>query len=90
MLAAVLSEAGFNPSFLVGGELPGGHGGAFWGGGLWLVVEADEADGTFLQLGAQGVVVTNVEPDHLRLLRRRGRTGARFRALHRAGPGALR
>ena len=65
MLAAVLTEAGFNPSYLVGGELPGGHGGAFWGGGPWLVVEADEADGTFLQLGAQGVVVTNVEPDHL-------------------------
>ena len=65
MLAAVLSEAGYNPSYLVGGDLPGGRGGAFWGGGPWLVVEADEADGTFLRIGAQGVIVTNVEPDHL-------------------------
>ena len=72
MLTAVLSEAGYDPSYLVGGELPGGDGGAYWGSSQWLVVEADEADGTFLQLGAHGVVVTNVEPDHLDYLRRRG------------------
>jgi UDP-N-acetylmuramate--alanine ligase len=65
MLAAVLVEAGFEPGFLVGGELPGGHGGASWGSGKWFVVEADESDGTFLRLGAEGVVVTNVEVDHL-------------------------
>jgi len=33
--------------------------------GEWLVVEADESDGTFLELGAEAVVVTSVEPDHL-------------------------
>jgi UDP-N-acetylmuramate--alanine ligase len=65
MLAAVLVEAGFEPGFLVGGELPGGRGGASWGSGKWFVVEADESDGTFLCLGAEGVVVTNVEADHL-------------------------
>jgi UDP-N-acetylmuramate--alanine ligase len=65
MLAAVLVEAGFEPGFLVGGELPGGRGGASWGSGKWFVVEADESDGTFLRLGAEGVVVTNVEVDHL-------------------------
>ena len=65
MLKSVLAEAGYDPSYLVGGELPGGHGGAHWAGGKWLVVEADEADGTFLHLGAHGVVVTNIEPDHL-------------------------
>ncbi len=65
MLTAVLTEAGYDPSYLIGGELPDGHGGAHWTDGEWLVVEADEADGTFLRLGAQGVVVTNVEPDHL-------------------------
>jgi len=65
MLAAVLTEAGFDPGYLVGGELPGGGGGARWSSGSWFVVEADEADGTFLRLGAEGVVVTNVEPDHL-------------------------
>jgi UDP-N-acetylmuramate--alanine ligase len=65
MLTAMLTESGYDPSYLVGGELPGGHGGSRWTEGKWLVVEADEADGTFLRLGAQGVVVTNVEPDHL-------------------------
>ncbi|MBV8981155.1 MAG: UDP-N-acetylmuramate--L-alanine ligase, partial [Acidimicrobiia bacterium] len=33
--------------------------------GEWLVVEADESDGTFLQLGAEAAIVTSVEPDHL-------------------------
>ena len=65
MLAAVLDEAGFDPGFLVGGELPGGRGGASWGSGQWFVVEADESDGSFLRSGAEGVVVTNVEADHL-------------------------
>ncbi|MGH9106600.1 MAG: UDP-N-acetylmuramate--L-alanine ligase [Acidimicrobiales bacterium] len=65
MLAAILVEAGSDPAYLVGGELVGGRGGAHWGGGAWLVVEADESDGTFLHLGAEGVVVTSVEADHL-------------------------
>jgi UDP-N-acetylmuramate--alanine ligase len=65
MLAAILVEAGADPSFMVGGELPGGRGGAHWGTGPWLVVEADESDGTFLRLPAEGVVVTSVEADHL-------------------------
>ena len=39
--------------------------GAAWGGGGPFVVEADESDGTFLDLGAEAVIVTNVEPDHL-------------------------
>ncbi len=65
MLAAVLREAGYDPSYLVGGELSARDGGAYWSGGQWLVVEADEADGTFLQLAAHGIIVTNVEPDHL-------------------------
>ena len=38
--------------------------------GEWLVVEADESDGTFLHLAPQAALVTNVEPDHLDLLRR--------------------
>ena len=39
--------------------------GAVWDAGEWFVVEADESDGTFLELGAEAAVVTNVEPDHL-------------------------
>ena len=65
MLAAILSGTGTDPSFMVGGELAGGQGGAHWGRGPWLVVEADESDGTFLRLPAEGVIVTSVEADHL-------------------------
>lgn len=65
MLAAVLAGAGLDPGFIVGGELPGMVGGAKWGSGPWLVVEADESDGTFLCLGAEAVVVTSIEADHL-------------------------
>ncbi len=65
MLALVLVEAGFRPSFIVGGELNEIGTGAAWDDGDWLVVEADESDGTFLELGAEVAVVTSVEPDHL-------------------------
>ena len=36
-----------------------------WDTGEWLVLEADESDGTFLHLAPEIAVVTNVEPDHL-------------------------
>jgi UDP-N-acetylmuramate--alanine ligase len=66
MLASILIGAGWDPSFLVGGDLPGVGGGARWSAASeWLVVEADESDGTFLELPAESVVVTNVEADHL-------------------------
>lgn len=65
MLAAVLTEAGLSPSFLVGGDLVAGGPSAAWHDSDWFVVEADESDGTFLDLGAEVVVLTSVEPDHL-------------------------
>jgi UDP-N-acetylmuramate--alanine ligase len=65
MLALVLVEAGLRPSFIIGGEVNEIGTGAVWADGEWLVVEADESDGTFLELGAHAVLVTNVEPDHL-------------------------
>ncbi len=65
MLALVLVEAGLRPSFIIGGEINEVGSGAAWGTGEWLVVEADESDGTFLALRPQVGLVTNVEPDHL-------------------------
>ena len=65
MLALVLEEAGLRPSFLIGGQVNDVGSGAVWGEGEWLVVEADESDGTFLELPVEAVVVTSVEPDHL-------------------------
>ena len=65
MLAAALDGAGLHPSFIVGGQVLDAGSGGRWGSGEWLVAEADESDGTFLELPAEAVVVTSVEPDHL-------------------------
>jgi len=67
MLAVTLLHAGTEPSFIIGGELNEIGGGAAWqaeGHGAF-VVEADESDGTFIELAADHVVVTSVEPDHI-------------------------
>jgi len=68
MLAPMLVEGGVHPAFLVGGDLNEVGGGAVWDGAhpeAPFVVEADESDGTFVELGADSVIVTNLEPDHL-------------------------
>jgi UDP-N-acetylmuramate--alanine ligase len=53
------------PSFIVGGELNEIGSGASWTESDLFVVEADESDGTFVELPAEIAVVTNVEADHL-------------------------
>jgi UDP-N-acetylmuramate--alanine ligase len=65
MLTLVLRAAGLDPSFVIGGDLNEVGANAGFGGGEWLVVEADESDGTFLQLAPEAAIVTNLEPDHL-------------------------
>ncbi len=65
LLASLLTAAGQDPSYLVGGRLADTGTGARWGSGEWFVAEADESDGTFLELPAEVAVVTSVEPDHL-------------------------
>jgi UDP-N-acetylmuramate--alanine ligase len=64
MLAVVLAEAGLDPSFIIGGDVNQIGSGAVWSAGDWFVVEADESDGTFVELTTEVAVVTNVEPDH--------------------------
>ncbi len=66
MLALILVEAGMNPGFIIGGDLNEiGSGSAWDERGDWFVVEADESDGTFTVLGAEAVLVTNIDRDHL-------------------------
>jgi len=65
MLATLLDGAGAHPSFLVGATPVGLGQAARWSGSEWFTVEADESDGTFLHLGAEVAVVTNVDEDHL-------------------------
>jgi UDP-N-acetylmuramate--alanine ligase len=65
LLALVLVEGGLHPSFLIGGDVNEIGTNAVWDKGDWLVVEADESDGTFLALDPEIAVLTSVEPDHL-------------------------
>jgi len=65
MLAVIAREAGVDPTFIIGGDVTDLGTGAAYGSGEWFVVEADESDGTFLELGHTIGIVTNVEPDHL-------------------------
>ena len=65
MLAMAMVEADLDPSFIIGGDVNEIGSGAVWADGEWFVIEGDESDRTFLSLGAEIAIVTNVEPDHL-------------------------
>ncbi len=65
MATAILREAGLDPSWAVGGDLQDGGANAGVGAGPHFVAEADESDGSFLELAPTVAVVTNVEADHL-------------------------
>ncbi|TVR25299.1 MAG: UDP-N-acetylmuramate--L-alanine ligase [Ilumatobacter sp.] len=65
MLMLVLAEAGMRPSFVIGGDVTDMGTGAQWTGGDWFVVEADESDGTHLELPLFGTILTNIDHDHL-------------------------
>jgi UDP-N-acetylmuramate--alanine ligase len=65
MLALVLNQADLHPSFIIGGDVNEIGSGAIWSDGEWFVVEADESDGTFVELPREAAIVTNVEADHL-------------------------
>lgn len=65
-LVAALLEAGkFDPTVINGGIINAYGTNARLGSGDWMVVEADESDGTFLKLPAEIAVVTNIDPEHL-------------------------
>src|SRR5438094_173591 len=65
MMAALLDAGGFDPTVINGGIINAYGTNARLGAGEWMVVEADESDGTFLKLPADVAIVTNVDPEHL-------------------------
>jgi UDP-N-acetylmuramate--alanine ligase len=65
MLMLILAEAGLRPSFVIGGDVNDVGTGAHWTGGRWFVVEADESDGTHLELPLYGTILTNIDRDHV-------------------------
>ena len=65
LIAAILSEAELDPTFVIGGKLLAAGSNARLGTGRWLVAEADESDGSFLRLNPLVSVITNIDADHL-------------------------
>ncbi len=65
LVATLLDAAGLDPTVINGGIINAYGTNARLGAGDWMVVEADESDGTFLKLPADVAVVTNVDPEHL-------------------------
>jgi UDP-N-acetylmuramate--alanine ligase len=65
LLAALLDAAGRDPTVINGGIINAYGTNARLGEGDWMIVEADESDGTFVRLPATIAVVTNMDPEHL-------------------------
>ena len=65
MVATLLDKGGFDPTVINGGVIHAYGSNARAGAGEWMVVEADESDGSFLRLDGTIAVVTNIDPEHL-------------------------
>ena len=65
LIAAILDEAGYDPTVINGGIINHYGTNSRKGNSAWMIVEADESDGSFTHLPADIVVVTNIDPEHL-------------------------
>jgi UDP-N-acetylmuramate--alanine ligase len=65
MVAALLDAGGLDPTVVNGGIINSYGSNARLGTGEWMVVEADESDGSFLRLPPTFAIVTNIDPEHL-------------------------
>ena len=65
LIANVFKAAGLDPTVITGGIINEWGSNARLGNGQWMIVEADESDGTFVKIPSQIGVVTNIDPEHL-------------------------
>lgn len=65
LIAHIFTSAGVDPTVISGGIIQDWGTNARLGKGEWMVVEADESDGTFVRLPTQIGIVTNIDPEHL-------------------------
>ncbi|WP_029353036.1 UDP-N-acetylmuramate--L-alanine ligase [Bosea sp. 117] len=65
LVATLLDAGGLDPTVINGGIINAYGTNARLGDGEWMVVEADESDGTFLKLPVEVAIVTNIDPEHL-------------------------
>ncbi len=65
LIAHLFNAAGLDPTVITGGIINEWGSNARLGNGKWMIVEADESDGTFIKIPSQIGVVTNIDPEHL-------------------------
>jgi UDP-N-acetylmuramate--alanine ligase len=65
LVASILAAGGLDPTFVIGGRLNSAGANAQLGTGDYIVVEADESDGSFLNLVPMIAVITNIDADHM-------------------------
>jgi UDP-N-acetylmuramate--alanine ligase len=65
LVTSILAQAGWDPTFVIGGKLNSAGVNARLGNGEHIVVEADESDGSFLNLTPLQAIVTNIDEDHM-------------------------
>ena len=65
LIAHIFNAAGLDPTVITGGIINDWGSNARLGDGEWMIVEADESDGTFIKIPTQIGVVTNIDPEHL-------------------------
>ncbi len=65
LVTSILAEAGYDPTFVIGGRLNSAGAHAQLGAGRYLVAEADESDASFLHLQPMVAIVTNIDADHM-------------------------
>lgn len=79
MLYSALVGCGLDPTMILGGEIQGTQLHARLGGNDYFILEADESDGSFLELKPYAAIVTNIENDHLDFYRSMDKLQAAFR-----------
>ncbi len=89
MLAQALRRAGLEPGHYVGAEVPALGASAAWGNGPWMVLEADESDGSFAAFAPEILVVLNIEAEHLDHYRDLAEIEAAFAAVAARTRGAV-
>jgi UDP-N-acetylmuramate--alanine ligase len=65
LIAHIFTASGFDPTVISGGIINAWGSNARLGRGQWMIVEADESDGTFVRLPTEIGIVTNIDPEHL-------------------------
>ena len=89
MIAHILRFSGADPSWCIGGELPPDGAPAGVGASEWLVLEADESDGTLVHYVPEIAVITNVEFDHMEHFASKEALADSFRTFARQARGAV-